>query len=308
VRAVFVLLLLASPVVWSQSNGPPAELVSKCSEAADDDVVGLHELELICPGLARALTELAYAPFISEGESDTLDRYALMDLLALHERFREFPRRTSQRLDTGQLPAILDALGQEQVQRPKTWFERVNLWLRNLLDRKEADSDSWLSRWLERIDIPPTVTRIVGYGLIVLVVVLALVVIIVEVRAARIVRRGHQAAAVADSSTPIRFKSPTLSELDTADAASRPSILLRLLMATLTQTGRLSAEQSLTHRELETKTSFDNVDQLGRFRQVALLAEQTLYGDRLPAADESERVLTTGRALYAELTSRGART
>jgi hypothetical protein len=81
-------------------------------------------------------------------------------------------------------------------------------------------------------------------------------------------------------------------------------MLLRMLVKTLVQSGRLRTERSLTHRELCARANFDDAGQRESFQRVAALAERTVYGSSEVAASEVEPIVTAARKLDAQL--RGA--
>jgi hypothetical protein len=90
-------------------------------------------------------------------------------------------------------------------------------------------------------------------------------------------------------------------DIDAAALSERPSIVLRMLVATLVKTGRLQAERSLTHRELIKRVKLDDSGQRESFSRVAQLAERIVYGGNDAPADELDAVVQAGRALNAQL-------
>jgi hypothetical protein len=74
-----------------------------------------------------------------------------------------------------------------------------------------------------------------------------------------------------------------------------------LLVERLLQTGRLRAERSLTHRELVSRSTFDDESQRAAFAAVAGTAESILYGPRPAQADELRQVLRQGEVLLAQM-------
>lgn len=308
--AVLFGLLLAASAAGSAQPEPalavalsPAELVAKCSERAATDIVGLSELDAACPGLEHALVQLGYAPFVSETQLDALTVHSLMDLQRLADRYRQPPDADANAIDVTTLGPILESLRQEQrTELPDTWFQRLKRWLHSVFDRPQQQSDSWFSRWLQQRTIPEKIRDGIVNGLIILVIVLALAVVLNEARAAGLLRRanrrGSQTAERATSLEPTRL---SLADLDSVALEQRPSLLLRLLVATLVDAGRLRTQQSLTHRELSQHADFDAGDQRENFQRVALLGERLLYGDARVAPDEIETVVQAGRVLNAEL-------
>lgn len=304
------LLLLAAPVVWSQTAGSPAELVSACITSSETDSYGLQELEVDCPGIEHALVELGYSPFISEHQLDEFSFASLVDLQRLAARYAERPAAAAG-IGTDSLVPILKSLDEaKRAERPLTWFERVKKWLRNTFERREDQSQSWLNRWVEGVQVPEAVTRAIVYGLVILVIGLAIGVLINELRAARVLGRAgaktKRDASRVDSS-PVAAE-PTLADLEAVAPADRPSILLRLLVATLVQSGRLRADRSLTHRELATRAAFDEDAQRECFGRVTSLSERTVYGDVRAPLEEIESVVQAGRSLITKIAASPAST
>lgn len=283
----------------------PAEIVAKCSESADSDAIGLQELEALCPGLEHALVELGYAPFISESQLDQLNVYSLVDLQRLAARYREPPAGEFSEIEIATLKPILQSLQQaaQRGERPLTLLERFKQWLRSVFDKPQSDSESWLSRWLENVEVSEAVSRAIVYGLVILVIVLALAVLVNELRAAGLLRRrpraGKRGEIEADAAPDATTM--TLADLDRVAPNDRPSVLLRMLVATLVKTGRLRAERSLTHRELGLRAGFDETAQRECFQRVAALGERVIYGDGRVQDDEVETVVQAGRILNQQL-------
>ena len=132
----------------------------------------------------------------------------------------------------------------------------------------------------------------------ILVVLLALAVIVNEVRVARKGRRKRGRTQVSAATGASGAALGRSLDLDAAARSERPSILLQMLVATLVKAGRLQAERSLTHRELTARAKFDDSSQRESFRRVAQLAERIVYGgdeapagttDSMPAATASSR-------------------
>jgi hypothetical protein len=93
---------------------------------------------------------------------------------------------------------------------------------------------------------------------------------------------------------------PPTNEEASADE-NTPAGLLRALVKRLLQTGRLTTERSLTHRELIARTSFDSDTQKTVFANVARTAETILYGAKPAAPEFLETVTRQGRELLLQL-------
>ena len=303
--SLIILLLLASAAV-SQDIGTAAarERIASCIVEADDDVMGLEALESVCPGLDHALAESGYAGFISEEESDSLTRLGLLDLQTIVDRYRSAPGGSAGRADPAKLGPILSQLEQEQVSdQPLSLLDRFKRWLNGLMGRAEQERESWFSRWLRDVDVPEKVTRSIVYVAIGLILLIALVVVVNELRAAGILRRrGKRSGAAAESHVAAASAAhATLADLERVPLGDRPSLLLRVLVDSLVSTGRLRTERSLTHGELVRRAAFDATDQRTSFNRVAALSERILYGNANVAADEIDAVVQAGRALNEQL-------
>ena len=299
---LILLLVLAAPAVWAQTAGSPADILGNCAGSEDVSAYGLQELEVQCPGIEHALTELGYAPFLSERQLDELSVYGLEELQRLSARYAERPG-AARGIGTATLGPILGTLDeQRRAERPPNWFERFKRWLRDVLQRQQRETPTWLTRWLEDVDVSDTVVRVIVYSMILLVIGLAIVVIVNELRAAgvfrggRIKRRTHAAVDVSRAAGDL-----TLADLDAAAPLDRPSVLLRMLVAALAKRGRLRADRSLTHSELTRRAVLDDDGQRARFGEVTRLGERTLYGNARVSLDEIDRVVQAGRELMAQI-------
>jgi hypothetical protein len=228
-----------------------------------------------------------------------LRRDGLRGLLDLAVRYEQEPEHATIGSDT--LAPVLESLRKPpEIEQSLSWYQRLERWLRDLLDKKAAQSggDSWLSRWLEEHPLPETVRWALIYGSMALVVLLGLGIVINEVRTAAGGRRRKSSLATNTASVSGELRSAAM---DAEAGGERPSALLRLLIATLVKTGRLNGAQSLTHRELARRARFDDTTQRESFQQIAQLAERELFSGKDLASDELADVLRVGRSLDAQL-------
>jgi hypothetical protein len=182
--------------------------------------------------------------------------------------------------------------------------------LRHLLEPAPDQDSGWLFRllqsWLDSTSAHAR--RVVFYVGLTLAGVLLAWIVVRELRAAGIGRRGMARAARHHSTVPhSTVESLNLAAIDQAPRAQRLALLLRLLVERLRSNGQLARDQMLTHRELIARATLDNPIQRQRFAQVSLRAERQLYGGVAPDDPALDQVLSEGRALYGELSAtRGA--
>jgi len=301
VRSAFFLLLLASaPAAWSQAvdaDRSPAGIIDACGESASEDIVGLTALEQACPGLTDALEKTGYLPLLSADQRDALGADDLVDLGLIRQRYVEHVPGPV--VDVDALPAALDSLRELSAERPLTMLDRFERWLRALLDRQQSasESESWLSRWLRDVSISETIAKGIVYGTVALVVLLALGVLVNELRVAGLLRwrRGAQEEA------KVAAQPDRAAGIETPSSPDGVPTLLRMLVSTLVRSGRLRRERSLTHRELGVQAAFDDAQQRECFQRLAALAERAVYGTGELPVGEVEPVVAAARALNAQL-------
>ncbi len=297
----FGLLLLTAPAVFAQADESARQMLDGCVESLDHEVVGMTAIEAACPGLEAALVELGVASFLSDPQREAVGLNGLMNLQSVVQRYSEAPEADAVEVDS--LRPVLDSLQKPaRVEQPLTWLERFRRWLRNLVDNDKASADPWLNRWLDQYQLSETMRNVLFYGSLLLVVALAIAVIVNEVRVARSGRRKKSARTMLNQAVGADGKAISGQlDLDAAARSDRPSLVLRMLVATLVKTGRLQTERSLTHRELTAKARFDDPQQRECFQRVAALAERIVYGGGTVATDDLDYVVQAGRSLNSQL-------
>lgn len=295
---------LALGLLWLAAGAPlradsPAAriLVQDCAQQADSGHRGIEALRADCPGVGPAIEELGFDAFLPKDWSGRISPRTLADLNALANRYAQpGPRMLP---DPSSLQMIARRLGPSP---SATWWERLKSWIVSWLD---SDRNRWPD-WLRSLPDWRSGARLLFYGSIGLVVIAATVVITLELRAAGVLGLGRRRTA--PSGRAVRDPQPTVeraltpADIDAAAEHVRPVILLRLLVAALTRSQRLERDGVLTCRELITAARFDTATQREVFTNVALLAEQVLYGDpRRALLSLDDRLLGDARGLYTQL-------
>jgi hypothetical protein len=290
-------------LVGSYVAAAPVEVLRDCAAKIAPELSGIKPLAERCPHLEDALKALGLEEILYDGWRERLNRDALQDLANLAEGYGA--ATPSNRPDVKALPGVLQALSREQSGNPPSWWEVFKAWLRSWLG-SHSDSLSWLDRWLERLGGSITLSKVISYSLVALVLLAAAAVIINEFKAAGRVRGRRDAARAAARLTPAT--DPAAAGPVPAALADRLAELLRRLVERLVQTRRLESERSLTHRELVARSVFDSDAQRAAFERVARTAESVLYGPSGgdPSGGASEQlaaVLEEGRRLLAQLSA-----
>lgn len=302
---VVAALLLTAPAVFAQAEQPVQRSLGECIGSLGSEVIGVEAIEAACPGAEQALRELNVAQFIPEWQWSTLGAEGIENLQAIERRYREAPQGNTPDVDG--LRSVLDSLRKPtQMQATEGWFERLKRWLRDTFNQQRDDSPSWLERWLNENSMSETAREVLFYSVVAVILVLAIVVVVNEVRVARKGRRmRHDQQTNKAPSAEATVINPDLLDVDTAARTDRPSIVLRMLVATLVKTGRLPAARSFTHTELTTRARFDDSSQRQSFQRVSQLAERIVYGGDAGGTDLDE-VVAAGQVLNTQLASGAA--
>jgi hypothetical protein len=294
--------VLAGMLAGSCLAAAPIDVLRDCAAKAPPELSGIKPLAERCPQLEDALKALGLEETLYDGWREHLNRDGLQDLANLTDAYGATP--PPDRPDLKALPAILQALSREQGANSPSWWEAFKAWLRTWLG-SHSDSLSWLDRWLERLGGSLTLTKVISYSLVALVLLAAAAVIVNEFKAVGRVRAPRDASR---AGARMPAADPSAAGPEPAALADRLAALLRRLVERLVQTRRLESERSLTHRELVARSVFDIDAQRAVFARVARTAEAVLYGPSSGgpsggAPDQLAAVLEEGRGLLAQLSA-----
>ncbi len=261
--------------------------------------IGYERIDARCPDLMQRLDASSWSAWLPrdwKAASNDLSPSSLRELHALVTR--ELAVRPASRTpDPVRLTGILAALGATEPEQRGVWgpFTR---WLREALERSDPSADGI---WLDRVTVTPSqvVIELICYVCLAIVVVLALAVIVNELRMAGVfAARRRPAGAVA----PFSANSPAdWSAIQTAPARERPRLLLELIAARLTELRRLPAAGGLTIRELLQTARFAQNEDRTLLADVALAAERVRFSAE-PVPDATlHAVVERGRRLLEHL-------
>jgi hypothetical protein len=277
----------------------PLDVVSDCADRASPGLSGIKELGSVCPQLADALATLGLDDVLFDGWQQRLNVSGLQDLTRLTRRYQG-PKWHAPA--TATLPVILATLQEEQAPKLKSLWSSFKSWWKEWLAKSDSFLSRWINRWLDDLlTLKTSVTwvKLIMYGLGVLVVLGALVVVLRELAAAGVLRR--RPAEGRARSGPAGAGSAVVLEAAQPSGTDSPAELLRLLVKRLLQTGRLKSAAHLTHRELVVRSAFDSEQQRAAFAGVAWTAESILYGPNNPPREQMTAVIEKGRTLLTQL-------
>jgi len=278
-RPLWLALLLAGTAAAQQL---PVQMIRDCAARISPQRTGLPALEQDCAPLAAALRSLGVQSLFAPGSAERLDRDSLRQLPALLHAPRRAPPA---------ITALPDALRSLTLREPhRSWWQRLEDWLaEHLLRSRALVPMPWLTRWLQRLQLPPAAARVLFYALLAGLVLAAAAVVIRELRVIPRTGRTRQAGA-RSGEDPATESAWTVARLQREPLASRPVLLFRMLAARLSAAGRLPSDRSLTHRELAARIRLEDPGARALWVRLSGLAESQLYAP--------ESVLARAQDLY----------
>jgi hypothetical protein len=291
-------MLFACPALFAQGADSPRKLLDDCIATLDRTVLGLEEIEAECPGLESALEQLGLGDFLPTRQHSLLSRNGLINLRSLLDRYEQTPQL--EEIATDRVQAVLESLREPaRAEQSEGWLQRFRRWLRRMFGRQDevASEPSWLSRWLREHSLSEAVWRGLLYVAMALVLILAIVIVVNEIRAARVGRRKSRTDGGAGSAREALAIPPWQDE----SRGARASALLRSLIDTLVKTGRLEGAQNLTHRELMARARLDDPAQRESFLRVTQFAERELFSGKEIPREDLDEVVRAGERLNAQL-------
>lgn len=266
--------------------------------------VGFERVSARCPGLAQVLEQSGWAAWLPPGWKESrndLSAGSLAELRAVVARELETkpPRKVP---DVQRLNDILTDLGATGQQR-SGWWARFKKWVRSLFERSgETRDEGWLNRLIRRVGLSQAIIRIISYIAMGAVVVLAVLIIVNELRAAgwiRARRPAGQGKGAADwQRTRLR---PGWDDVERAPLADKPRLLLELIASRLTDLGRLPPAGAFTVRELVRAANLQEPEDRQRLNELALTAERARFAAGGVSPAMAEAAVEHARALLDTL-------
>ena len=273
--------------------------IDACVMQLDGLDIGYQRIAARCPDLTPSLVVSpweAWLPRDCYRPNNQLSAVGLVTLRALlpAEAARLPP---AHELRTNTVSAVLAGL--PAADQPRSWWQRLKIWLRELFTRASQPShDSWLQRLIIRMHLPTTLTRWIEWLGFAFAAVLGVGIVLNELRLAGwlTLRRGRaRRAAGAGSGVGAAVR------LEHASPSQQPRLLLELVAARLVQQSRLPPARALTLRELRRAARLADAADHSRLDELASVCERVRFSDQEVAPALLARALAQGRELLASL-------
>ena len=301
-RARVALLLLAAATGSAAAPAPaPLPPIEACLGRLDRALdVGFARIGAKCPELAPALRQSPYAPWLP-GDWDRPDNQLSAEGL---ERLGELiarestPAAAASTLHTERVAAVLERVVQASPDSGG-WWTRFKHWLRELFTPHPEQHGLW-PRLLGSGQLGEGVLRVLVWGSIALLIALAAGIIVNELRLAGVLRprrrrAGDTGAGAAAQPAPV--------DLESAEPAARPQLLLQLIASRLAATDRLPPARAFTVRELTRRARLPSAADRARLGALADVCERLRFSGHGVAASEVAAALAGGEQLLLALGS-----
>ncbi len=286
----FVSLWVAFTTALPLEAADPKAQLEACIEEFSGAPQGAEEerpivLSASCPGLSSAFERAPVKPLLDQGLGPTTSLSQLRDLHALLTAY-EAPYKVTNVFDYDGLQDLLARTLIEASSPNPSWWQRFLAWLSHVLEQPRSGENPWLVDFLKRLVPLEWLIRWLLLGAMILIVVLALMVIVNELRHAKLTswwkKRRRDRIRTTDQGTSPRPRTWTWEEVVALPPGRQPGALLRFIIHRLVQQGLLPNNFSLTNGELLARLYVVDQQRAGHFRTLVLGAEPVLYGNRPP--------------------------
>jgi hypothetical protein len=265
--------------------------------------IGYDRVAARCPELMRQLEAGDWAPWLPRGWKESGNDLSAGSLREFRELVdRESAARDSTAIvapDVRHLQPILAALAGS---RNENSWSRFKSWLRSVLERPEQPTDeSWLSRMVSHVGVSQSVIRLITYGALAAVVLLAAVIVVNEARTAGLVPKRRGAARTRRELAAAGRLGTSWGDIERAQLLDRPRLLLQLVLRRLSERGFLPPAGALTVRELSRAARLPEADDRSRLTDLAFAAERVRYSATESVSVGLDGPIAGGRELLDRL-------
>jgi len=297
------LLGFTAPLLAAEADplAVARKAIDDCTPLLDAQVdVGYDRIAARCPGLAQALERSGIEQWLPQGWKEKRNNLSVGSLTELRSLMdRELATHTNgRRPRVERLNEALAGLGVQHQRDNSTWL-RFRKWLRDLLERRDrSDNEDWFDRMVHRVGLSDAIGEIVTYVALGAMVLLALIVVLNELKAAGLLgRRAKAADEERNTDLASARPLPTMSEIERAPLLERPRMLLELIAARLTAIRRLPPAAAMTVRELSRAVNLDGTQDRERLATLAGAAERARYAAGGVTTATLESACADGREL-----------
>lgn len=300
--------------------------IDTCLKRLNPEIdIGYERISARCPDLTRRIEQSGWSVWLPRdwkrpgNDLSAGGLRQLGELLAAGDGASAAltPASGARQLNVAALPGVLASLAGDGAAETRGWWSRTKAWLRDVFERGEEEDDDWFSRFVAQNGFSQVAIELVSYVALALVVVLAVIIVGNELRVSGVLRRlwrrfAGRRMGVPDADTGIVAVEGgavaywTLDEVEKADRALQPRLLLELIAWRLTEVGRLPQSRGLTVRELTHAARLSEEGDRERLSELARMSERVRFSDEPASSDAVDAALQGGRVLFERLSAGGA--
>lgn len=299
-RRLLALLLLVAGVPGAQGRDALGVL-DACIGTLDRGLdIGYARIAARCPDLTPSLLESPWAPWLPADWNKPDNQLSAQGLSELRELLaRESGAAAAGRhLRTERVGGVLAGIAKSEP-AGGGWWVRFKQWLRELLTQRPQQEQGWWRRLFGDVQLEQGVLRSLVWGSLALVVVLAVVVILNELRVAGLLRqRGSQRRTLASAAARAGL---SLGEIEHASPGAQPALLLEFIAARLAEQDRLPPARAFTARELTRRARLQRESDRLRLGELAGVCERMRFSGQDVAPQVVAGAMAQGRELLNAL-------
>ena len=286
-------------------------LLTSCAARLDRDRdIGYARVAQRCPELAPVLANSDWSGWLPASWQERSNELSAGGLRELARLIREESRRP---VIVGgpaaeSLAPVLRQVSANAEDDSGLWARTMS-WIRSLLSRQRAgaaDEDFGIADWLRNRGVGASAWAMLTYALFAVLICLAILVIVAELRAAGLLQRKSRdasgAAPLPRGNVALRFE-----DLAALPLRERPALLLRLIVEALVATGRMqgaaAGHGSRTRNEILRDARLERDAQRDSLAALARSSEQLRYAAVPPAPPQIEATVLEGSTLLRELSA-----
>jgi hypothetical protein len=312
--SISVAVCAAAP--GSSSADAARVAIDSCIKRLNPEIdVGYERIVSRCPDLVRRLDESGWSAWLprdwrrADNDLSARGLRELANLLDFVSRDPVASAAGAHAPSVDHLPAVLAGLGQGGAAARNGWWARTKAWLRDVFERREEEDDDWFSRVVGQSGLSQAVIELVSYVALALVVVLAALIVLNELRVEGVLARlRHRLVTGVPGRLPLGAEaagegSMTWDDVQQAPAAERPRVLLELIASRLTAAGRLPHSRGLTIRELTHAARLHDEGDRDRLAHLARVSEQMRFSNDRASSEAVASALEGGRRLLQRISA-----
>jgi hypothetical protein len=278
-------------------------VIDSCIRQLDPGLdVGFARIAERCPDLAPALSASPWAPWLPADwhrPGNELTAAGLGELRILLTRQPAHAAVHAPRI--AQVAAVLAGLEEHDGAR-HGWWARFKEWLREVFAPRPGNpGDGWLRHLLGGLTVSRTLLDATVLGALAVVVALAAVIVVNELRVAGVLGRARTRVAGVRRRRGGAPAALTLRELEEASPAEQPRLLLELIVTRLSAQERLPPARALTVHELARAARLADEGDRARLEALAVACERLRFSASEVPPPMLAAALARGRELLGSL-------